>query len=43
MKWKWKWFLKLNRALIKSHGMIPFVAKPLRGKTVIKNGLKFED
>ena len=33
----------LNRALIKSHGTIPFVAKPLRRKTIIKNGLDFED
>ena len=33
----------LNRALIKSHGTIPFVVKPLRRKTIIKNGLDFED
>ena len=28
---------------IKSIGTIPFVAKPLLGKTIIKNGLELED
>ena len=27
--------------LIKSHGTIPFVAKPLRGKAIMNNGLEF--
>ena len=34
---------KIKSCLIKSHGTIPFAAKPLRGKTIIKNGLEFKD
>ena len=33
----------LKSCLIKSKGTIPFVAKPLRGKTIVKGGLDFED
>ena len=33
----------IKSCLIKSNGTIPFVAKPLRGKTIIKSGLDFED
>ena len=33
----------IKSCLIKSNGTIPFVAKPLRGKTIIKGGLDFED
>ena len=33
----------IKSCLIKSNGTIPFVAKPLRGKTNIKSGLDFED
>ena len=31
----------IKSCLIKSHGTIPFVDKPLRGKTIMKNGLEF--
>ena len=33
----------IKSCLIKSKGTIPFVAKPLRGKTIVKGGLDFED
>ena len=33
----------IKSCLIKSNDTIPFVAKPLRGKTIIKRGLDFED
>ena len=33
----------IKSCLIKSNGTIPFVAKPLRGKIIIKSGLDFED
>ena len=33
----------IRSCLIKSKGTIPFVAKPLRGKTIVKGGLDFED
>ena len=33
----------MKSCLIKSKGTIPFVAKPLRGKTIIKSGLDVED
>ena len=33
----------IKSCLIKSNGTIPFVAKLLRGKTIIKSGLDFED
>ena len=31
----------IKSCFIKSHGTIPFVAKPLRGKTIMNNGLEF--
>ena len=33
----------IKSRLIKSNGTIPFVAKPLLGKAIIKSGLDFED
>ena len=33
----------IKSCLIKSNGTIPFVAKPLRGKIIIKSGFDFED
>ena len=33
----------IKSCLIQSNGTIPFVAKSLRGKTIIKSGLDFED
>ena len=33
----------IKSCLNNTNGTIPFVAKPLRGKTIIKSGLDFED